>query len=459
MQIVRKEVSPLLSQIKITLEPEDYSTKFEEGLKKYKNKAQVKGFRKGMIPMNTLKKMYGKSLLADIVYEVLNDKFNHYLNENKINTLGSPLPSEDEITELDFDVNNYKSFTFTFDVGIIPEYEISGVSEEDVYEIDDVQIEESVIEENFQDFLKRNGKQEVVENGIIEDMDLVDIEADELDDDGKVKENGWKTEFMIMPSHLINEEVKAEILGKSVGFTFNFDITSLEKGGVEYAEKYLLNRTEADKDTVIGNHFSGKVKSIKRQVAAQPTPEFFEGLADEKVKNAEDLREIIRQEMTENYSKQANNLLEIKIFERIKEHTNLEISKDFYKRLIKANESNAPEVIDDKVLDQSIETVKWSIIRDDLIQKHQIDANEGEIKNHFFKQVMDYMRYYPNMDYSIMFDFVEKQMKNKNAVDKAKDEILVGKLFAKLTEIVKKNPVTISSSEFEAKIKTQNQAQ
>ncbi|MBK8621686.1 MAG: hypothetical protein IPN79_07955 [Saprospiraceae bacterium] len=459
MQIVRKEVSPLLSQIKITLEPEDYSTKFEEGLKKYKNKVQIKGFRKGMIPMNTLKKMYGKSLLADIVYEVLNDKFNTYLNENKINTLGSPLPSEDEVTELDFDVYHYRPFTFTFDVGIIPEYEISGVSEQDVYDIDEVQLEDAVIEDNFQDFLKRNGKQEVVENGMIEAMDLVDIEAEELDEDGNIKENGWKTEFMIMPSHLINEEVKENILGKSVGYSFNFDITSLEKGGLEYAEKYLLNRTEADKDTVIGNLFKGVVKTIKRQVPAQPTQEFFDGLADEKVKSAEDLREIIRQEMNENYSKQANNLLEIKIFERIKEHTNLEISKEFYKRLIKANETNAPEEIDDKTLEQSIETVKWSIIRDDLIQKHEIDANEGEIKNHFFRQVMDYMRYYPNMDYSIMFDFVEKQMKNKNAVDKAKDEILVSKLFARLTEIVKKNPVAITSSDFETKIKSQNQAQ
>ncbi|MFZ1705180.1 MAG: trigger factor [Saprospiraceae bacterium] len=451
MQVVRKDVSPLLYQINITIEPADYVEKYENGLKKYKNQAQIKGFRKGMVPMNTLKKMYGKSLLADTVYDVLNTLFNEYLQENKINTLGSPLPSEDQEPELNFDINHYNSFSFKFDVGVIPDFTISGVTDQDIYDYDEVDIDEESMNENIQEFLKRYGKQVEVE-GEIEDNDILEIHAEELDENSSVKKDGWKTEFTVMVNTIIDKEVRKNLINKNIGHTFTFDITKLEKPDKEFIDKYLLNRTEADKEVEIGDMFTGKVHKIKRQALAEMTETFFEELGDEKIKSEQDLRDQIHSELKDSYTKNANSLLERKIFEKIKKDTNLEISRAFYKRLLEMNEKNKEVDIDDESLDKALEGTKWMIIKEDLLAKHEITVNEGEVKNYFFNQVMSYFRYYPNMDYSVMFDFVEKQMKNKNSVERAEDEIKVSKLFASISKIVQKNPISISSSDFRKKI-------
>ncbi|MBK8818645.1 MAG: hypothetical protein IPN49_05960 [Saprospiraceae bacterium] len=191
----------------------------KQTLKKYKNKAQIKGFRKGMIPMNTLKKMYGKSLLVDTVYEELNDLFNQYLKEQKINTLGSPLPSEGFEPDLNFDMYNYNSFTFHFDVGIVPEYQIAGISESDVYDFDDVTIDSTTIDENIQDFLKRHGKPQEVDEPI-EDNDILEIQANELNEDQTPFDKGWSTEFSVLVSSIKDDEVKTKLLSQKIGFSF-----------------------------------------------------------------------------------------------------------------------------------------------------------------------------------------------------------------------------------------------
>lgn len=411
-----------------------------------------------MIPLNTLKKMYGKSLLADTVYDVLNEKFQKYLEENNVNTFGTPIPSIDQDQNLDFDIYNYNSFTFRFDVGIIPDYIIAGVTESDIYDFDEVVVDQKTIEENIEDFRKRNGKQQEVD-APIELQDILEIHAEELNDDETYKENGWKTEFSILVDAVKDEDIKSNILGQSLGYNFIFDITKLEKEDQAYIDKYLLNKTEADSEVEIGHLFKGKVDKIKRQVKADLTDEFFTSLADEKVKNEEDLREVIRHEVKESFNESAKNLLERKIFDKIRQESTLEISKDFYKRLVAMNNKNNDVEVTEENIDKDLESIKWSIIKEDLLKKHDVSVSEEEIKSHFFNQIMGYLRYYPNMDYQFIFDFVEKQMKNKNAVDKASDEIKVGKLFSILTDIVTKNPVTITSTEFLEKVKALGNAE
>lgn len=453
MQIIRKDIDALQAQIQIILEAEDYLPRYENELKKYRNKAQIKGFRKGMIPMNTLKKMYGKSILTETVYEELNNRFSEYIKENKIQTLGSPIPSEDGENAHDFDILQNKSYTFTFDVGIIPDYTISGVNETDQYDIDDITIDEDTLSESMQDFMNRNGKQEVVDS-TVEENDTLDFHAVELNEDKSLKENGWHTEFVSLVNTIKDEETKHSLLGKKTGDTVILDVTKLESTDQSFIDKYILNKTEADADVEIGNYFSATIKSIKRIVPATLSDEFFEQLGDEKVKNEQDLRNVMLEEITKSYEKSAKNLLERKIFDRIKSDSNLEISRDFYKRLLQLNEQNKDVEITEEELEKSVENTKWMIMREDLFEKHNITVGEPELKNYFFNQVMGYFRYYPNMDYNVLFDFVEKQMKNKNAVERAEDEIKVGKLFEKLTDIVSKNPVTISSSDFDKKVKS-----
>ena len=92
MKVERQEIDQLNSTITILLEPGDYEPNFLDELKKYKSKVQMKGFRKGKTPIGVIKKMYGQSVLAEIVMDKINKGLTDFISEEKINILGQPLP-------------------------------------------------------------------------------------------------------------------------------------------------------------------------------------------------------------------------------------------------------------------------------------------------------------------------------------------------------------------------------
>ena len=68
MNIVREQRGENNSLLKITVTPEDYAQEVDKALREYRRKANIPGFRPGMVPMGIVKKMYGKGVLAEQSY-------------------------------------------------------------------------------------------------------------------------------------------------------------------------------------------------------------------------------------------------------------------------------------------------------------------------------------------------------------------------------------------------------
>lgn len=94
MNIVFENPDKVNGLMTITVEEADYKDAVEKQLKDYRKKANVPGFRPGMVPMGMVKKMYGTSVKMDIVNKVVGEEIYKYVNDNKIQMLGQPLPSE-----------------------------------------------------------------------------------------------------------------------------------------------------------------------------------------------------------------------------------------------------------------------------------------------------------------------------------------------------------------------------
>ncbi len=120
MTVTQESTNALVSTIKVQLKKEDYEKKVTETIKKVAKQATLKGFRPGMAPLGLVKKMYGTSVLAEEVQKLLNDQIFTYLQENKIDVLGQPMPSPNQPL-LDLDINNMKDIDFTYEVGLSPE--------------------------------------------------------------------------------------------------------------------------------------------------------------------------------------------------------------------------------------------------------------------------------------------------------------------------------------------------
>ena len=121
MKIEQTELKDLKAVVKLTIEPADYQEEVAKQLKQVRQKAQMPGFRPGMVPAGLVKKMYGKGILADVLNKLVGENLNKHIEENKLQILGEPLPNDAETKNIDLDHED--TFTFAFDIAVAPEFD------------------------------------------------------------------------------------------------------------------------------------------------------------------------------------------------------------------------------------------------------------------------------------------------------------------------------------------------
>src|SRR5690606_16849582 len=99
MNISHENIDEINAVITVDLAPEDYNPQVEKAIKEQAKKAKLPGFRPGMVPTSHIKRAYGKGVLFDEVNRLVSDNITTYIGENKLETLGQPLPEEDDKTE------------------------------------------------------------------------------------------------------------------------------------------------------------------------------------------------------------------------------------------------------------------------------------------------------------------------------------------------------------------------
>ncbi|MGF1637506.1 MAG: trigger factor, partial [Cyclobacteriaceae bacterium] len=151
MDITLDKNSATKALIKIKLNESDYQSKFDEKIKEYTKSASIKGFRPGKVPASLIKRMYGKSILAEEINKLLSDSLLDYIKSNDLKIIGDPLPNEDQ-PSIDWD--NQKEFEFEFEVGLTDEFEFDPAVDVTQYEII---VSEKEIDEAFEDLRHQYG--------------------------------------------------------------------------------------------------------------------------------------------------------------------------------------------------------------------------------------------------------------------------------------------------------------
>lgn len=454
MQIVRKDADALNLTLELTLEPADYAGKFEQELKKYKNQVQMKGFRKGMTPLSVVKKMVGKNILTEVINETLQDKLFGYLDENKVNYIGQPLPNRDDNFVFSLDINNLKNYTFSFDLGLSPEFEVTGVSETDSYNWFDVAIPDSLVEEEIQAARRRFGKR-VSPEDTIQKMDMIKLDAVETDN-GVVVDGGWKTEFTILVDVIKDEPVKNALLTKKIGDTIDFDIYKLEDKSEDYVNKYLL-KIEGEPERKPGSHYTASIVEVSRVEPAELNEEFFSTFGDPSIQDEATLRTFLHNDLKGYYDQQATQYMNREIMDMLMEKNAIALPEDFLKRYLKETTDNLTDEVLEKEFDAFARNMKWSLQKNSLAKKYGIEVKEEDLRRHFTNSVFSYMRNYGQMDYSFISGTVDRLMKDKEQVNKAYEEILADKVFEKIDEAIQKKPTPISQEDFVQKVKELNE--
>jgi len=458
MKYTRKDIEDLRIEVNFQIEKADYDSALQKKLAEQQKTAQFKGFRKGKVPFSMIKKMYGNSILADVINDVLGKEMESYFSKEGIKYLGEPMLADGH-DPLDIDINKPGDYSFTFDLGLRPEFEINGGSETDIYERLAIEIDDKTIDGELDVLRRRAGKQEPVTEDI-QESDIMTIEAVELDGK-KVKEKGWETTFTIMVDQIADEKLRKQILKKKQGADFDFNIYTLEKDRDEaFVKKYFLNLDE-NEEKEIGQEFSGKIKEVKRLLLAEMNEEFFTSNFGDKATDEKAAKEFIREQLSLFYSNEAMQLVYRDVMDKMMNTTKLDLPVSFLEKWLKSQDKNKdlPEIELKNQLETFLKEMRWSLIKSQLSEKYEIDVTEEEVKQRLYSKAQQYMTSQMQgfSDPTMLNQIFEYLAKDQNQVNQSADEVATDKVFGKLKDIVTLEDKKVSLEEFKDIVKALNQ--
>ncbi len=375
-KIERKDQEDLNSILTVKVEKSEYEPKFKSELIKFKNKAALKGFRKGKTPLSFVKKMYGERILIDIINELLGEAVNKYLEEEKLDILGAPIPSKDQ-EEVRFNPNDLIDYEFDYQIGLYPQIELAGLSDQEELDRFDVQVPDSMIDDEVERMLKQGGEQVEVD-GPVSENDIMQFSATEMDGD-EPKENGLTSEFSILYDS-VTDEYKEKFDGQMVGAVVRADVFALEdKTDDSYVRKYFLN-LEEDDIRLVGHWYDLEIIEINRIEKAELGEALFNKYFGEgRVKTEEDVRELFRKDIKAHYDSSADGLFFKTAMDHLFEKNEFSLPDNFLKNWIGFNSPSMSEADIENTYPDYADAMKRRIITSKLIDTYDLAVSEDEL--------------------------------------------------------------------------------
>lgn len=424
----------------------DYQEKVDKSLKHFRQKAQVPGFRPGMVPMSLVKKMYGKSVLAEEVNKVLSEAVYKYIQDNKVNILGEPLPNEEKQKEIDFDT--MEEFEFLFDIALSPEFkvEVDAKDEVDYYTID---VTEEMVNNQVKAYTQRNGKYEKVET--FEGNDMMKGLLAELDEEGNTKEGGIQVEAAVMmPSYMKNDEQKAIFANAKVNDVLVFNPYAAWDGNA--AELASLLKIEKEAATEMKSNFSYQVEEITRFVEGELNQEIFDQVfGKEVVKSEEEFRTKVKEVVAAQFVADSDYKFLIDVRKMLMEKIGtLEFPDVLLKRIMRLNNPDKDEKFVEDNYAKSIEELTWHLIKEQLVKANDIKVEQEDIANMAKEATRAQFAQYGMLSVpeEILENYSKEMLKKKESVEGLVNRVVETKLAAALKSQVKLNNKTVSAEEF-----------
>ncbi len=357
MNIVREQREQGVSLIKIVVGEADYSAEVEKMLRDYKRKANVPGFRPGLVPMGVVKKMYGKGVLAEQSYQAASKAVFNYLKEEKIDYVGDVIPSEEQG---DFDFDNGTEFEFIFEIGEAPAFSLDLISKEDKMTYNLIAIEEQMHNDYRSNYLRKFGR-------------LVDAESVEADEALTVTlDNGeLNVEDAYVGLVSMSEEERAPFIGKVKGDKLTVNVNELYK---TESQRASILGVAAEELADINPEFELEITNIRKFADPELNEEFFKmAFPAGDVTSEEQLEAYVDQQIAVELARESDNLLGAQLAKYVREKANLQLPEAFLKRwLVVINEGRFSMEDIERDFADFIKMYSWNFIQKRIIEAEEI---------------------------------------------------------------------------------------
>ena len=434
MKIVREQKDQHASLIRVTVDENDYGEAVEKTLRDYKRKANIPGFRPGMVPMSIIRKMYGKGVVAEQSYRLASNSAFDYLQKEKIDYVGDVIPAEEQG---DFDFDNNTEFEFVFEIGEAPEVKLD-LSQKDEVVYNRIKVDKKMHDDYLNNYLRRFGR-------------LVDVDEVASDEALTVTlDNGdLKVEDAYLGLISMSDEERKPFIGKKVGYKTAININELYKNPSQRAS--ILHVKEAELAD-LNPEFSLEITKIRRFANPELNEEFFkEAFPAGNVKNEEELNKFIDEEINRELSRESDYLFTLQLRNYLLDKAKLEMPVEFLKRwLYVINEGKFTKEDIEKDFDSFVKMFSWNYLQKYFIQKDglKVSAEEASAEAKQFAAAQFAQYGMPSAPEEMIDNFAKQILDNKEQSQKIYEKLYEQKVVEDVKSKIKVTEKSVSAEDF-----------
>ena len=416
MNTTQTQKGEQLISIQINVVKDDYEPQVKKELNKLQHKAQVPGFRPGMVPFGMIKKMYGAQVTIEVLNTLVSETLNNYILENKLDLIGYPLSDPDHQQPVDFDTQD--SLDFFFEAALRPEIKVD-YSKAKV-NFAHIIADDAAIDKTIEEIVERNPN--ITHPETVGENDVLELKVREAED-GKELEDGFQKDFVVLDLKEIKTKTnKKKLVGKTTGDEFIINLATI-LGGKEKAAKILGNDAPADSD------YNIIIDDIRHEEKPELNEEFFKKIFPNKeIKDLDAFRANVKEEMEKQYTNETDRILFTKMIDALVDNTPFELPDSFLKRWIHENNQGklTLEDIEKNYEENYSKGLRWQLIEDSIVKDNpDLAITDDEVKGFLRSQI------FPGIDYDNMEDdmkarldkIVDNYLQNEEQINNVKNQI------------------------------------
>ena len=443
--VTRENIGLLHDKLTVKLSKEDYYPSFEKSIKEYSKKANIPGFRKGMVPAGMVKKMYGASVFYDAVIKEVEKEIQNYLSAEKPDFFAQPLPMASDLRHLD--MNNPVEYEFPFEIGLKPDINID-LSNAKLTQ-HKVKVTDQMVNDEIERLQNRHGKMLEPETVTSED-NVLNVNFTETDAEGNPVQDGATKDNSLLVKYF-TPAFREQLMGKKKDDTVSLQ---LNEAFDEKEREWIIGDLGLNKDdaTAGEKHFKMTITKVGLVERRELNEEFFkEVFPGKEIKTEDDFRNELREEIQKHWDAQSRVQLHDQIYHYLID-TPVQFPDEFLKRwLQRGGEKEKSEEEVEAEFPSFTNQLKWTLISDKLIRENNIDVSQEELRESMKKEILQYFGQM-NMDgdTSWIESYIDRMMKDEKQVDASYRRLITDKLFTWAEAQVKPEEKEVSTEELTA---------
>jgi len=443
MKLTQSKAKDLMATITVEVVAVDYTEKVDKVLKDYRKTADVPGFRKGKTPMGIINKKYRASVIVEEVNKLLQDELYKHISSEKVRVLGSPMP----IDEKPIDWENSEDFTFQYEVGLAPEFDVK-ITAKDKLNYYKIKADAKLVDGYCTDIAKRYGKMSNPEVSV--EGDLIFCAISQLDIDGNVMSNGISNEATVSMQYISDNKIKKQFIGVKKDDVLKVNVMKAFTNHSDLGS--MLNVSHDALHDLVSEEFQFIVKKINQLAPAELTTELFDKVYGEgKVKDVKAFKAKVQAEAEVQFVGESDRMLKNDIVTYFIQKLKLKMPDDFLKRwLVQTSEQPITMEMLATEYDMYAKSLQWQLIENKILENYEIKVTQDDVMKQAKKLIGTQMKQYgqPEGDEKQLTDIATNILKNEDERKKIYDQIFDERTLIVYKENFKLTEKSVTYDEF-----------